>query len=474
MPRFNVLSRRRFLETVGSVAGLAVLPLAAGSTSAQSNGLSGPGAGDWSRFGYDLQNTRFNAAETLLGPDNVGRLRLNWKFNAQGVIQTTPIVVGDSVFFGSQSGHLYSLDTQSGERRWQFEVESRQVHPYMRQGIRTSPHYQDGRLYFGDNMTKVYCVDAESGKKIWETQLSEDPTAQTKSSPTVFNGKVILGYSSRRGDAEIVALDAETGAVSWRFSTAPEGAGGSVWASPAIDEKEHIVYNATGSVKAFMPAAPMLYAVTILAHDLETGELLWYYQPWRADPFDLDFGCSPMIFDAVIPSGYRGGGVRKCIGAGSKGGFFCCDRFTGELFWKVMLTNSSSGGGPILDSTATAYNRIYIASNALGPKKRMSVTAALDAYTGDIIWWNPNDVLNRAPVAVANGVFYQGLMDGTVEALDAETGAQRWEFKLPTAHRGGISVANGALYVGNGENAITEEEASQKQYSLYSFTIDGQ
>ena len=46
-------------------------------------------------------------------------------------------------------------------------------------------------------------------------------------------------------------------------------------------------------------------------------------------------------------------------------------------------------------------------------------------------------------MAVANGLFYQGLMDGTVEALDAETGAQKWEFKLPTPHRGGISVANG-------------------------------
>ena len=63
MPGLNVLSRRGFLETVGSMAGLAALPLTVGSTPAQSTGLLG--AGDWSRFGYDLQNTRFNAAETL-------------------------------------------------------------------------------------------------------------------------------------------------------------------------------------------------------------------------------------------------------------------------------------------------------------------------------------------------------------------------------------------------------------------------
>ena len=105
----NCLSRREFLENMGSLAGLAVLPLATGSTLAQSMQLSSVSAEDWARFGYDLHNTRFNSAENLLGPDNVGRLKLNWKFNAQGVIQTTPIVVGDSVFFGSQSGHFYSL-----------------------------------------------------------------------------------------------------------------------------------------------------------------------------------------------------------------------------------------------------------------------------------------------------------------------------------------------------------------------------
>ena len=88
----------------------------------KAQGLDTPQSGpaDWSRFGYDLQNTRFNARESNLGRENVGRLQLKWRFQADGVIQTTPTVIGDTLFFGSQSGSQYALETSTGEPRWRF------------------------------------------------------------------------------------------------------------------------------------------------------------------------------------------------------------------------------------------------------------------------------------------------------------------------------------------------------------------
>lgn len=53
--------------------------------------------------------------------------------------------------------------------------------------------------------------------------------------------------------------------------------GGSVWTSPAIDEEAGVVYNVTGSLKAVIPSGPVLYTESILAYDLESGELLWYH-----------------------------------------------------------------------------------------------------------------------------------------------------------------------------------------------------
>ena len=468
------MTRRNFLKGVGTASTLmGVGPLIKVS---QAQGLSTPqgGPADWPRFGYDLHNTRFNARERTLGPENVGRLKLKWSFQADGVIQTTPTVIGDTLFFGTQSGTQYALETNTGEPKWRFRNEKQQELRYMRQGIRSSSHYSDGRVYFGDNQTMVRSFEAGTGRKVWETRLNDGPTVQTRSSPAIYNGRLVIGYSDTQGNAEIVCLDAETGAVSWRFKTAPEGAGGSVWGSPAIDEQEHIVYNVTGSAKGFMPPGPMLYTESIVAHDLESGELLWYSQARPRSPHDLDFGCHPMIFDARAPMGYRGEMVRNCVGAGSKGGFFTWNRYSGELLWKVMLTSGSAGNGFAQDCTAVAYNRVYCVSNAVTPKGASSVTAALHAYNGDIVWWVPNSAQNHAPVAVANGVFYQGLMDGTVEALDAETGRVLWQYKLPTAHRGGMAIANGTLYVGSGEpSGATGEVVSVGNYYMYAFSIDG-
>ena len=465
-------TRREFL---GGMSAAALVAAGQQGNSLFAQNRPQPEPADWSRFGYDLHNTRFNARETTLGPGNVGRLKAKWVFDTQGRIQTTPAVIGDSLFFGSRDGYLYALETETGELKWKYQVQFQTALRYNHWGIRSSPQYLDGRIYFGDNFTKVRCLDAATGEEIWQTQLSTLQQTNMLCSVAVYDGKVLTGYSSDIGSSEIACLDAETGAVAWRFRVVPESqyGGGSVWTSPAIDEENKIVYNVTGSVKSYPPSGT-LYAESILAHDLHSGELLWYYQAQARDAFDLDFSCHPMIFDAQAPAGYRGKLTRQCVGAGNKRGFYCWNRFTGELYWKVQLTNQTSSGGPLLNSTAVAYNRIFVVSNALTSRGSSSVTAALNAYTGDIEWWIPNSSLIRGPVAVANGVFYQGFIDGTVEAVDARNGRSLWDFQMPSPHRGGIAIANGVLYTSNGELLGTsEEEERERRHSLYAFSVDG-
>ena len=116
-----------------------------------------------------------------------------------------------------------------------------------------------------------------------------------------------------------------------------------------------------------------------------------------------------MIFEALSPG--KRGARRQCVGAGNKSAFFTWDRYTGELLWRVMLTSPT---GPWWNSTAVAYNKVYLVSNQRvtdpdSTDRSESVTAALHAYTGEIVWWRHNDSMNRAPVCVANGVFYQSL-----------------------------------------------------------------
>jgi glucose dehydrogenase len=275
-------------------------------------------------------------------------------------------------------------------------------------------------------------------------------------------------------------LDANTGVVRWRFYVVPDRSrkgGGSLWTSAAIDEMSNTVYFVTGSVQGYMPPDPVLFTESILAFDCDTGEMIWYDQARPADPFNLDYNCHPMIFDAVHPS--RENEVRKCVAAGNKDGVHCFNRHTGERYWRAMLTPARVSGGPHLNSTAVAYNRVFLVANATGVpgRKAMSVAAAVHAYTGDIMWWVANPATITGPVAVANQVFYQALEDGTLEAIDVKSGEQLWKYQFPTTIRSGMAIANGTLYTATGHPSPgyfwTLDDIGKKSYGIYAFSPNG-
>jgi glucose dehydrogenase len=475
------MPRRRFLaSTVGATVLTGAAPFVSLTTAAAATDPE-TGPADWPRFGYDLHNTRFNAREKQLGKANVGRLKPKWEFETGSPIQHTPAVVGNMLFFGTHGGDFYALDSRTGARRWHLKIGN--AHPEHREFLKSSPEYSDGRLYFGSgrsdtpsNNAFVYCVDAASGRIIWRTQIDQNPENDTlvTSALAVFRGNVFGGTSGGSGYGQAFCLNAENGRVRWKFQTVPEieYGGGGIWSSPAIDEEHGLVYNGTGDAKAFVTSGgPVLFSESLIANNADTGELRWFYQARPADEYyNLDFSCHPMLFDAAHAR--RPGAVRRCVGAGNKAGFFTVDRYTGEFYWKVMLTNHSHGSGLMLNCTAVAYNRVFAISNASGVRRRTpsSVTAGLNAYTGDIEWWVHNESTNQAPVAVANEVFYQGLMDGRLQAMDVATGEQLWEHKMPSGHRGGIAIANGALYTSNGAPFRSGE---QEKYGVYCFTLDG-
>ncbi len=484
-----ILPRRRFLQGAGSLAALGLAGSVKPFAWSQAPGLPTPGTADWPRFGYNIHNTRFNDKETIIGHSNVDELKQKWRFDTDEnwVLQQTPSVIGDTVFVGS-GRYEYALEAGTGKVKWRYnwgadgEWERTVWQGTVKnRGTRSSPQYYNGRIYFGTGTCAVFCVDAATGRKVWKTRLLDDERLERMEgqifySPVVYDDKLFIGYSG--GDATLFCLDADTGAIRWRFRVAqdvPEDwqtGGGSLWTSGAIDAENGIIYNVTGSNKAFMPNLN-LYTESIIAHDMNTGELLWYDQAHPQDSFDLDFCAHPMIFDAAAPSRIRGES-RPCVAAGNKGGIFCWNRYTGELYWKVMLGMACASCGPLIDAVAAAYNRVYVQYASPTSSPAMAVTAGLNAYNGNIEWIVPNPAMNSAPISVANGVLYQGLLDGTFEALDAETGRRLWEYKMPSAYRGGAAIANGAVFTSNGEPSAWSGERLPYQHSVYCFTVGGE
>ena len=487
--RIRDLTRREFLENTAELAAAGGLYALLARQRASAADLPKPGPADWPRYGCDIHNTRFNANEKTIGVSNAAKLKVKWKFDTvdNWIVYQTPAVVGDTLFFGS-GRYAYSLESATGKLRWKFDwgangeweqANATSVNTRF-WGTRSSPQYYEGRIYFGASSCVAYCLDAATGKQLWRTPLIDPKTAERHSaqifySPVVYAGKVYIAYSG--GNATIFCLDADTGAIRWRFRVAQdvpvdfETGGGSPWTSGAIDEQRNIVYNVTGNNKVVMPNLG-LYSESIVAHDMDTGELLWYYQAHPQDDFDLDFNAHPMIVDAAPPPRIRGN-VRNCVVAGNKAGIFCVERYTGQFFWKVMLGQICANCGAEFNAIASAYNKIFVQWDSSSSVRPFSASAALNAYNGDVEWMVTNNAVNSSPIAVANGVMYQGFLNGKIEALDARNGKTLWDFSLPSAFRGGFAIANGAVYAGNGEEGGFKPGDLSKKYSLYCFTPDG-
>jgi len=112
-----------------------------------------------------------------------------------------------------------------------------------------------------------------------------------------------------------------------------KGGGGAVWDGFAYDPDSNLVYVGTGNAEPwhqkFRGAQNVdnLYTCSILAVDLTSGQLKWYFQTTPNDNWDYDSVQQLMLLDLTIK-----GRPRKVITQASKNGFFwVLDRVTGEF-----------------------------------------------------------------------------------------------------------------------------------------------
>src|SRR5262249_593625 len=141
---------------------------------------------------------------------------------------------------------------------------------------------------------------------------------------------------------------------------------------------------------------------------------------------DADVGASPNLFTI---------GHRDVVGVGQKNGVYhVLDRRTGDTVWETQLTPGSPLGG-IMVTAAVHGGVVYVNStrwrvfgvfSGMNSPLDTSSTFALDARTGKVLWETPMPAPMFGAMSWANGVVYQGTIDGTVHALAAADGHQLW------------------------------------------------
>lgn len=120
------------------------------------------------------------------------------------------VVVGDYVVCGSDSGHIFSRNKDTGALISDLTVSSG--------SIRSTVCYEDGKVYFTLNNASLCraALDAETG--ILSDLTVKDCSAYGSAStgtPVIYDGIVYLGVGNWSGSKNVIAVDADTMEVLW-------------------------------------------------------------------------------------------------------------------------------------------------------------------------------------------------------------------------------------------------------------------
>jgi polyvinyl alcohol dehydrogenase (cytochrome) len=463
----------------------------------------------WSGWGNGPANTRFQqTGPGGLNRDGVPSLKLKWAFGFADdtTVRSQPTIYGANVFVGTQSGIVYSLDSQTGCVHWALDSVAA-----IRTSVNVAAVNQKLLAFFGDGSGTVYGVDANTGKPIWKHRVDDHPSAVVSGTPVVYRDILYVPAASYEEGAatapeytcctfrgSISALNALTGAVIWKTYTidqpakvgpptkrgaktaGPSGAG--IWTAPTLDLEKKVLYVSTGNNYS-TPTTNTSDAVMALGMD--TGKILWTKQFTQNDAYnvtcripdkvncpdnngeDQDFAAPPLL--TTLKTG------RRALILGQKSGFvYVVDPDKeGDIIWQAQVGRGHTMSG-IQGSPATDGSLVYVGLSDLIYERHRKANSnrlvmTLDPLSGggmfgyglengERLWQTPPpgcgdrhpcSPAQNSAVSVIPGVAFSGSVDGHLRAYDTGNGKIIWDYD--TAHEyktvNGIPAKGGLLDV---------------------------
>jgi alcohol dehydrogenase (cytochrome c) len=250
---------------------------------------------------------------------NVKKLKPLWSFSTglREGHQSPPVVNDGFMFITTPHNHLLALNAETGELLWRYIRELPEDQVQMHPTNRGVGLYGD-LVYMATADCYVVALDATTGKVVWETEVEDYARGYYMTlAPLVANGQVMVGVSGGEFGIRgfVTALDAKTGKQSWKTYTIPApGEPGSdtwpgdswktggvpVWITGSYDIATGLSYWGTGNGGPWMGDTrdgDNLYATSVLALDVKTGEIKGHHQYHWNDSWDWDEVSAPLLID---------------------------------------------------------------------------------------------------------------------------------------------------------------------------------
>ena len=409
----------------------------------------------------------------------------------------------EGVLYVTSPDHVWALDARDGRELWHYFWKTRGGTHIGNRGVAL---WHDS-LFFETPDNYLVSLDARSGEERWHVEIADfEQQYFSTMAPVVVGDHVLVGTGNDL-DAPgfLQSFDPETGDLQWKFYTVPmspddagldtwpdlESAshgGGQVWVPGVYDpETRYYIFgtgNPTPGYTGVARGGDNLFTCTLIAVELETGRMAWYFQTSPHDTHDWDSAQTPILIDGVID-----GVPRKLVSTAARNGyFFTVDRVTGEHIvtarygatanWALgiretgepepnplkeaiipgALVSPVEGGvtnwqppsfnpdtGLFYVQENNGFNLLYLTdpdprgSMGLGGKDRVTVGSARNAFTaidyrtGEIAWrheWPPGGGGGAGTLTTAGGVVFTGDGSGNFVAFDATDGRLLWHTRI--------------------------------------------
>ena len=368
---------RLVLSLVGTL-GLTVAPGAA---------QQGAPNGEWPTYGGDLGHTRYSALDQI-DADNFSDLEVAWRFKTESlgprpefIFQSTPLMV-DGVLYTTAGTRraAVAIDAETGEMLWVHRLNEgeRGAGAPRRLSGRGLTYWDDGAdgvIFYVTPGYRLIALNALTGHRI--TSFGDDGLVDLKqgldqdidpvtgeiglhAAPIISNGVIMIGAAHLAGVApstkekptgHVRGFDARTGERKWIFHTIPGAdefgndswlndswrytGNTGVWGQMTIDEDLGYVYlpveMPTGDLYGGHRLGDNLFADSVVAVEIATGDRVWHYQTIHHDVWDFDLPSAPILVDITVD-----GQPIKALAQPSKQGFlYVLDRTNGEPVWPI-------------------------------------------------------------------------------------------------------------------------------------------
>lgn len=315
------IQRREFFKGAAAAAigvgALSGAPAAADPAGHRPPIATTPGGRDFPKVGGNLGNQNYSALDDL-HRGNVRKLGAAWVNRIEGGLttgtnQSTAVAVDGVLYIESAPGNVFAVDGRTGVTKWVY----RQTRGTLtRRGVAVG----DGKVFTHANGSWIVALDRETGAVAWEKQITEYGSLE-KVAIVHHEGRLYL--STADGDRGAgLAVDADTGELLWHFWGIPgpgefgndtwEGeswaeGGATPWIHPAIDPDLGLAYWTFGNARGSRSSQDgserggmNLFANSLVAIDLATGEYRWHFQSVHHDIWDMDNVMAPVLADVRI------------------------------------------------------------------------------------------------------------------------------------------------------------------------------